>query len=388
MTVTAPQGFRAAGVTAGLKASGRPDLALVVNDGPLQSAAAVFTSNRFPAAPVLWTRQAVADGELHAVVLNSGGANACTGPEGFADTHRTAEHVAEVLTASAEATGAGEVGVCSTGLIGERLPMDLLLPGIDAAAAALSAEGGMDAAVSIMTTDTVPKVVTVRADGFTVGGMAKGAGMLAPGLATMLVVITTDAVAHPDTLAQALAEATRVTFDRIDSDGCMSTNDTVIAMASGAAMVQPSPAGLAEAITAACAELALQLIGDAEGASKDIAITVSRARTEDEAVEVARAVARSNLLKCAIHGEDPNWGRVLSAIGTTSAAFASDEVDVAINDVWVCRGGAAGDARDLVDMSGRTVRIAIDLAAGDAEATVWTNDLTADYVHENSAYST
>ena len=388
MTVTAPKGFRASGVTAGLKASGRPDLALVVNDGPLQSAAAVFTSNRFPAAPVLWTRQAVADGELHAVVLNSGGANACTGPEGFADTHRTAEHVAEVLSAVGPATGAGEVGVCSTGLIGERLPMHLLLPGVDAAAAALSAEGGMDAAVSIMTTDTVPKVVTVRADGFTVGGMAKGAGMLAPGLATMLVVITTDAVAHPDTLAQALAAATRVTFDRIDSDGCMSTNDTVIAMASGAAMVQPTPADLTEAITAACAELALQLIGDAEGASKDIAITVSRARTEDEAVDVARAVARSNLLKCAIHGEDPNWGRVLSAIGTTSAAFASDEVDVAINDVWVCRGGAAGEARDAVDMSGRTVRIAIDLAAGDAEATVWTNDLTADYVHENSAYST
>ena len=388
MTVTAPKGFRASGVTAGLKASGRPDLALVVNDGPLQSAAAVFTSNRFPAAPVLWTRQAVADGELHAVVLNSGGANACTGPEGFADTHRTAEHVAEVLSAVGPATGAGEVGVCSTGLIGERLPMHLLLPGVDAAAAALSAEGGMDAAVSIMTTDTVPKLVTVRADGFTVGGMAKGAGMLAPGLATMLVVITTDAVAHPDTLAQALAAATRVTFDRIDSDGCMSTNDTVIAMASGAAMVQPTPADLTEAITAACAELALQLIGDAEGASKDIAITVSRARTEDEAVDVARAVARSNLLKCAIHGEDPNWGRVLSAIGTTSAAFASDEVDVAINDVWVCRGGAAGDARDLVDMSGRTVRIAVDLAAGDAEATVWTNDLTADYVHENSAYST
>ena len=388
MTVTAPKGFRASGVTAGLKASGRPDLALVVNDGPLQSAAAVFTSNRFPAAPVLWTRQAVADGELHAVVLNSGGANACTGPEGFADTHRTAEHVAEVLSAVGPATGAGEVGVCSTGLIGERLPMHLLLPGVDAAAAALSGEGGMDAAVSIMTTDTVPKVVTVRADGFTVGGMAKGAGMLAPGLATMLVVITTDAVAHPDTLAQALAAATRVTFDRIDSDGCMSTNDTVIAMASGAAMVQPTPADLTEAITAACAELALQLIGDAEGASKDIAITVSRARTEDEAVDVARAVARSNLLKCAIHGEDPNWGRVLSAIGTTSAAFASDEVDVAINDVWVCRGGAAGEARDAVDMSGRTVRIAIDLAAGDAEATVWTNDLTADYVHENSAYST
>lgn len=388
MSVTAPGGFRAAGVTAGLKASGRPDVALVVNDGPLQSAAAVFTSNRFPAAPVLWTRQAIADGELHAVVLNSGGANACTGPEGFADTHRTAEYVAEVLSAMGSATGAGEVGVCSTGLIGDRLPMDLLLPGVDAAAAALSADGGMDAAVAIMTTDTVPKVVTVRGDGFTVGGMAKGAGMLAPGLATMLVVITTDAVAHPDTLAQALAAATRVTFDRIDSDGCMSTNDTVIAMASGAAMVQPEPGDLSEALTAACAELALQLIGDAEGASKEIAITVSRARTEDEAVEVARAVARSNLLKCAIHGEDPNWGRVLSAIGTTSAAFAPDEVGVAINGVWVCRGGAAGEPRDLVDMSARTVLIAIDLAEGESEATVWTNDLTADYVHENSAYST
>lgn len=388
MTVTAPRGFRAAGVTAGLKASGRPDLALVVNDGPLQSAAAVFTSNRFPAAPVLWTRQAVADGELHAVVLNSGGANACTGPEGFADTHRTAEYVADVLGADGAAVGAGEVGVCSTGLIGERLPMDLVLTGVDAAASALSADGGTDAAIAIMTTDTVPKVATVRGDGFTVGGMAKGAGMLAPGLATMLVVITTDAVAHPDTLAQALAAATRVTFDRIDSDGCMSTNDTVIAMASGAAMVQPSAADLAEAITAACAELALQLIGDAEGASKDIAITVSHAQTEDDAVEVARAVARSNLLKCAIHGEDPNWGRVLSAIGTTSAAFDSGEVDVAINGVWVCRGGAVGESRDLVDMSARTVRIAIDLAAGASEATVWTNDLTADYVHENSAYAT
>jgi glutamate N-acetyltransferase / amino-acid N-acetyltransferase len=388
MSVTSAQGFRASGVTAGLKASGRPDVALVVNDGPLQSAAAVFTSNRFPAAPVLWTRQAVADGELHAVVLNSGGANACTGPEGFADTHRTAEHVAKVLSAMGPDTGAGEIAVCSTGLIGERLPMDLLLAGVDAAAAALSPEGGEQAAVAIMTTDTVPKVVTVRAGGFTVGGMAKGAGMLAPGLATMLVVVTTDAVAHPDTLRDALAAATRVTFDRIDSDGCMSTNDTVIAMASGAAMVQPSPGELAEAITATCAELALQLIGDAEGASKDIAITVAGATSEDDAVDVARAIARSNLLKCAIHGEDPNWGRVLSAIGTTSAPFESDRVDVAINGVWVCRGGAAGEARDLVDMSGRTVRIAVDLGAGDAEATVWTNDLTADYVHENSAYST
>jgi len=388
MSVTAPRGFRAAGVTAGLKASGKPDVALVVNDGPLQSAAAVFTSNRFPAAPVLWTRQVVADGEIHAVILNSGGANACTGPEGFADTHRTAEHVAEVLSAHGGDVGAGEIAVCSTGLIGERLPMDLLLAGVNAAAAELSDGGGPDAAVAIMTTDTVPKVAVVQGDGFTVGGMAKGAGMLAPGLATMLVVVTTDAVAHPDTLQEALAAATRVTFDRIDSDGCMSTNDTVIAMASGAAMRQPSVVDLTRAITAVCGDLALQLIGDAEGASKDIAITVTHAASEEDAVEVARAVSRSNLLKCAIHGEDPNWGRVLSAIGTTGAEFASDQVDVAINDVWICRGGAAGDSRDLVDMSGRTVRIDIDLAAGEQQATVWTNDLTAEYVHENSAYST
>ena len=388
MSVTSPLGFRAAGVTAGLKASGRSDVALVVNDGPLQSAAAVFTSNRFPAAPVLWSRQVVADGELHAVILNSGGANACTGPEGFADTHRTAEHVAAALSAQGREVGAGEIAVCSTGLIGERLPMDRLLAGVDDAIAGLTDEGGADAAAAIMTTDTVPKVAVVRSGGFVVGGMAKGAGMLAPGLATMLVVITTDAVAHPDTLEAALTAATRVTFDRIDSDGCMSTNDTVIAMASGAAMVQPTPTELAEAITAVCADLALQLIGDAEGASKDIAITVTHADSEDDAVEVTRAIARSNLLKCAIHGEDPNWGRVLSAIGTTEAAFESDQVDVAINDVWICRDGAAGESHDLVDMSGRTVRIAVDLSAGDAQATVWTNDLTADYVHENSAYST
>jgi glutamate N-acetyltransferase / amino-acid N-acetyltransferase len=388
MSVTAPRGFRASGVTAGIKASGRPDVALVVNDGPLQSAAGVFTSNRFPAAPVLWSRQVLGDGELHAVILNSGGANACTGPEGFADTHRTAEHVARILSDDGPETAAGEIAVCSTGLIGERLPMDLLLAGVDAAAAALSDDGGADAAGAIMTTDTVPKVTVVRGRNFTVGGMAKGAGMLAPGLATMLVIITTDAVADPDTLQSALADATRVTFDRIDSDGCMSTNDTVIAMASGAAMTQPSLTDLTEAITAACADLALQLIGDAEGATKDIAITVTHAASEADAVEVARAVARSNLLKCAIHGEDPNWGRVLSAIGTTSADFVSDQVDVAINDVWVCRGGAAGESRDRVDMSGRTVRIGVDLAAGEDQATVWTNDLTADYVHENSAYST
>ncbi len=388
MSVTAPQGFRAIGVTAGIKASGRPDVALVVNDGPLQAAAAVFTANRFPAAPVTWTRQVVADGELHAVVLNSGGANACTGPEGFADTHVTAEHVAEVLTAAGRDTGAGEIAVCSTGLIGERLPMDLLLAGVDAAAAALSDEGGAAAAEAIMTTDTVAKTSVASSNGVVVGGMAKGAGMLAPGLATMLVVLTTDAKADAAVLDHVLRESTRVTFDRIDSDGCMSTNDTVILMASGASGVTPGEDELAALVTSVCADLAFQLIHDAEGASKDIRIDVLRAASEDDAVDVARTVSRSNLLKCAIHGEDPNWGRVLSALGTTAAQFESDAVDVAINGVWICRAGAAGESREGVDMSGREVVITIDLAAGESAATLWTNDLTADYVHENSAYST
>lgn len=388
MSVTAAQGFRASGVTAGIKASGRPDVALVVNDGPVQSAAAVFTSNRFAAAPVEWSRQVLREGQIHAVILNSGGANACTGPEGFADTHRTAEHVASALTAAGRETGAGEVAVCSTGLIGERLPMDRLLAGVDSAVASLAPDGGADAAVSIMTTDTVPKTALVRSDGFTVGGMAKGAGMLAPGLATMLVVLTTDAVAEPESLGAIIRAATRVTFDRIDSDGCMSTNDTVLLMASGASGTRPSLESLGDAVTAVCADLARQLIHDAEGASKDIRIDVVQAATEDDAVEVARAVSRSNLLKCAIHGEDPNWGRVLSAIGTTSATFEPGRVDVAINGVWVCRAGGVGDDRSLVDLSGRDAVITIDLGAGDACATLWTNDLTADYVHENSAYAT
>ena len=388
MTVTAPKGFRAAGVTAGIKASGRPDVALVVNDGPLQSAAAVFTSNRFAAAPVLWSREVVKDGEIHAVILNSGGANACTGPEGFADTHRTAEHVAEALARAGRPTGAGEIAVCSTGLIGERLPMDILLAGVDSAIGVLDANGGEDAAVAIMTTDTVPKTAVVHGDGFSVGGMAKGAGMLAPGLATMLVVLTTDAAAEASALGSAVRAATRVTFDRIDSDGCMSTNDTVLLMASGASGTAPTIEALTQAVTAVCADLARQLIGDAEGASKDIRIDVRGAMSEDDAVEVARAVSRSNLLKCALHGEDPNWGRVLSAVGTTDAAFEPDQVDVAINDVWVCRGGGVGEDRARVDMSRREILITIDLGAGAATATLWTNDLTADYVHENSAYST
>ena len=382
--VTAPTGFRAAGVAAGLKTSGARDVALVVNDGPRFDAAAVFTTNRVKAAPVVWTEQCSKQGRFAAVVLNSGGANACTGPDGFADTHHTAERVAELL-----GVGPIDVAVCSTGLIGERLRMDLLLPGATAAAAALAGDGGASAAEAIMTTDTVPKLAVGRhADGWTVGGMAKGAGMLAPGLATMLVVLTTDAVADPSALDAALRAATRTTFDRIDSDGCMSTNDTVLLLASGASGIAPELDQLTLTVTAVCASLARQLIADAEGATKDIAIEVVNAATEDDAVTAARAVARSNLLKCAIHGEDPNWGRILAAVGTTDAAFEPDAIDVAINGVVVCRDGAAFGDRTAVDMSAREVRLTIDLRAGDAAATVWTNDLTAMYVHENSAYST
>ena len=388
MSVTSASGFRAAGVTAGIKASGKPDVALVVNDGPLAVAAAVFTANRFAAAPVIWSRQVVADGEVRAVILNSGGANACTGPEGFGDTHRTAEYVASALVATGFEVGPGDVAVCSTGLIGERLPMEKLLAGVDSSIAALSADGGPDAAVSIMTTDSVPKNSQVTTGGYTVGGMAKGAGMLAPSLATMLVVVTTDAVVDAELADSALRVATSITFDRIDSDGCMSTNDTVLLMASGASGVAPDPASFTDAVTKVCADLARQLIADAEGASKDIDIAVVNAASESDALEAARAVSRSNLLKCAIHGEDPNWGRILSAVGTTSAAFEPEQVNVAINDVWVCKAGGVGDSRDLVDMTGRLVRITVDLGAGGAEARVLTNDLTADYVHENSAYST
>ena len=382
MTVTSPVGFRAAGVIAGLKSSGLPDVAVVVNDGPGQAAAGVVTGNRVKAAPVVWTEQVLKSGRLRAVVLNSGGANACTGPAGFQDTHATAEHLAQLL-----GCGAGEVAVCSTGLIGDRLPMDLLLPGVTAAVASADIEGGDDAAAAIMTTDSVAKTVAVRGAGFVVGGMAKGAGMLAPGLATMLVVLTTDAVAGSDALDRALRAATSRTFDRVDSDGCMSTNDTVLLLASGASGVQPSEAQLAAAVEQACAELARMLVADAEGASKEVSVEVTGAMSEGDAVDVARAVARSNLLKCAIHGEDPNWGRVLAAVGTTAAAFEPDDLAVAINGVWVCRDGAAREDRSLVDMSDRLVRICIDLGAGAAGATVWTNDLTAAYVHENSAHS-
>ncbi|MGV9263990.1 bifunctional glutamate N-acetyltransferase/amino-acid acetyltransferase ArgJ [Kitasatospora sp. NPDC003701] len=381
--VTAAKGFRAAGVTAGIKASGTPDLALVVNDGPSLAAAGVFTGNRVKAAPVLWSEQVLKGGQVSAVILNSGGANACTGPLGFQDTHATAEKVAEELELNA-----GEVAVASTGLIGVRLPMDILLPGVALAAQELDAAGGEAAAIAIKTTDTVHKTAQVTNNGWTVGGMAKGAGMLAPGLATMLVVLTTDAALDATALDASLRASTRTTFDRIDSDGCMSTNDTVLLLASGASGVTPDRAEFDEAVRSVCADLARQLIGDAEGASKDIRIDVTAAATEAEAVDVARVISRNNLLKCALHGEDPNWGRVLAAIGTTAATFDPDHLDVAINGVWVCQGGSVGEDRDLVDMTGREIVITARLNAGEAAATVWTNDLTADYVHENSAYST
>ncbi|MFI9722372.1 bifunctional glutamate N-acetyltransferase/amino-acid acetyltransferase ArgJ [Streptomyces sp. NPDC052396] len=382
MSVTAAKGFTAAGIAAGIKESGSPDLALVVNQGPRLAAAGVFTANRVKAAPVLWSQQVLKGGQVAAVVLNSGGANACTGPLGFQDTHATAEKAAEVLGVSA-----AEVAVASTGLIGVRLPMDRLLPGVEKAAAQLSAHGGEKAAIAIKTTDTVHKTAVAQGEGFTVGGMAKGAGMLAPGLATMLVVLTTDADLDAAALDDALRAATRTTFDRVDSDGCMSTNDTVLLLASGASGVTPAPDVFAETVRTVCDDLARQLIGDAEGASKDIRIEVMGAATEDDAVEVGRSIARNNLLKCAIHGEDPNWGRVLSAIGTTSATFDPDRLNVAINGVWVCRNGSVGEDRNLVDMRYREVTITADLSAGAESAVIWANDLTADYVHENSAYS-
>ena len=390
MSVTVPRGFRAAGVAAGLKTSGAADVALVLNDGPDATVAGVFTANRVKAAPVLWSQQVVRGGVVRAVVLNSGGANACTGAPGFQDTHATAEHTATSLTKSLPRmiVGAGEVAVCSTGLIGERLPMEKLLPGVRSAIRELSRDGGPAAASAIMTTDTRPKMTVVAGSGWTVGGMAKGAGMLAPAMATMLCVLTTDAVAGPDLLDAALREACRVTFDRIDSDGCMSTNDTVLLLASGASGIEPTPAELTAAVTSACHDLAQQLLADAEGATKEIAIEVVGAADENEAVEVGRSVARNNLVKTALFGNDPNWGRVLAAVGTTSATFEPDEIDVAVNGVWVCRSGAAAEDRSKVDLSGRAVTIQIDLHAGPAAVTVWTNDLSHAYVHENSAYST
>jgi glutamate N-acetyltransferase/amino-acid N-acetyltransferase len=388
MSVTTPAGFEAAALAAGLKPSGRPDLALVRNMGPRFDAAGVFTRNRVKAAPVVWSEQVVADGRLGAVILNSGGANACTGPEGFADTHRTAELLADTLRAGGADVGAIDVAVCSTGLIGVRLPMDKIAYGVERLVPALSSAGGQAAAEAIMTTDTVAKQAVHAGDGWTIGGMAKGAAMLAPGLATMLVVITTDAVVDRGLLHDQLADACRQSFERVDSDGCMSTNDTVLLLSSGASGSAPLAADFGRALTGVCTDLAMQLLADAEGSAHDIAITVGGAASEHEAVEVGRSIARSNLFKCAVFGRDPNWGRVLAAIGTTAASFEPDRLDVSFNGVQVCRAGAIGEPRELVDLSARAVHVGVDLHAGSASATVWTNDLTYDYVKENAEYST
>jgi glutamate N-acetyltransferase/amino-acid N-acetyltransferase len=382
VTVTAPRGFRASGVPAGLKSTGAKDLALVVSDGPGFDSATVFTTNRCKANPVLWSQEVVKDGVVRAVVLNSGGANCYTGPEGFQTTHAVAERVATNL-----GIGAVDVVVCSTGLIGLTNPRQNLLDGVDAAIPALSPDGGNDAAEAIMTTDSVAKQVVVEGAGWSVGGMAKGAGMLAPQLATMLVVLTTDAVVPAADLDTALRAATRVSFDRLDSDGCMSTNDTVTVMANGASGITPSLPDFTEALTRACVDLAMQLLRDAEGADHEIAITVLNAATEDEAVEVGRSVARSSLFKTAIYGNDPNWGRVLASIGTTRADFDPADLDVAMNGVWVCRNSTPHADPATVDLKPREVSVTVDLKAGSERATVWTNDLTEAYVHENSAYS-
>ena len=382
MSVTHPHGFAASGVAAGLKASGNKDVALVVNEGPRSAAAVVFTSNRAKANPIIWSQQVITDGIVSAVLLNSGGANCYTGAQGFQTTHATAERTAELLD-----TGAGDILVCSTGLIGEQLDRALMIAGIESAVAALSGDGGLDAATAIMTTDTHPKQAIVERDGWSLGGMAKGAGMLAPGLATMLVVITTDADLPSDQLDAALRAATRVTFDRLDSDGCMSTNDQVTLLASGASEIVPTLEDFTAALTELCTSLATQLQEDAEGAAHDITIEVVEALSEDDAVEVGRAVARNNLFKAAVFGQDPNWGRVLAAVGTTAAAFDPYDIDVTMNGIRVAHKGEPDQPRDLVDMTGRELRLVIDLHAGDATATIWTNDLTHDYVHENSAYS-
>ncbi len=382
MTVTAPRGFRAAGVPAGLKSSGDLDMGVIVNDGPRDAAAAVFTSNRCKANPVLWSEQAIRTGAAKAVVVNSGGANCYTGSDGFAITHATAEAVAAELGVAAI-----DIQVCSTGLIGMLNDRDKVLAGAMQASRNLASDGGEQAARAIMTTDSHPKNAVSEGDGYTVGGIAKGAGMLAPQLATMLVFLTTDADLSSAELDQALRSATAVTFDRLDSDGCQSTNDTVLLMASGASGVRPEVAEFSEHVRAVCHELAVQLLADAEGADHEITIDVRGAASVADALEVGRSVARSNLFKCAVFGKDPNWGRVLASIGTTGAAFDPADLDVALNGVWVCRASGPAESPDKVDLTERNVTVEIDLKAGGEAATIWTNDLTHAYVHENSAYS-
>lgn len=388
MSVTFAQGFSAAGVAAGISAvEGKKDLALVVNNGPLDAAAGVFTSNRFCAAPVQWSRNIVSDGHVKAVILNSGGANACTGKPGYEQSKATAEKVAGLIGAKAE-----DVAVCSTGLIGELLPLDNVLSGADKAFETLAdtAEAGADASHAIMTTDTKPKTVELEgANGFRIGGMVKGSGMIAPQLATMLCVITTDAVVTAGQLQAALNAGVEMSFNRIDVDGCMSTNDTVLLLASGASGIEPDPDEFKELVAKATASLARQIIGDGEGASHDIRVKVTGATTEEAALACGRAVAASNLLKCAISGNDPNWGRIVSSLGTVPpdvAPYDSEKVTVDVNGVRICENGGAGRDRSEVDMTPREVHIDIDLNAGEAEATVWTDDLTHEYVHINADY--
>ncbi|GEM30426.1 bifunctional glutamate N-acetyltransferase/amino-acid acetyltransferase ArgJ [Nocardia neocaledoniensis] len=388
--VTAPLGFRAAGIAAGIKASGKPDLALVLNEGPEYAAAGVFTSNKVKAAPVLWSQQVLKSGRVRAVILNSGGANACTGPGGFQDTHKTAEELAAALSNWGTETGAGEVAVCSTGLIGDRLPMDKLIPAITEIVHEMGGgmSGGSDAAHAIMTTDTVPKESAFHhEDKWNVGGMAKGAGMLAPSLATMLVVLTTDAVATPAQLDEALRKATKYTFDRLDVDGSCSTNDTVLLLANGASGVAPSQQDLDDAVFTVCDDLAAQLMADAEGVTKRVRVTVSGAATEDEALVAARAVARDSLVKTALFGSDPNWGRVLAAVGIAPVTLDPDRIAVSFNGNPVCVDSVGAPGAREVDLSGADIDVLIELNVGEGTATVRTTDLSHAYVEENSAYS-
>ncbi len=383
--VTTPAGFRAAGVAAGIKATGEPDLALVVNDGPTDTAAGVFTTNKVKAAPVLWSAQVLAHRSLRAVVLNSGGANACTGPEGFQDAHATAEKVAEVL-----GCGTVAVAVCSTGLIGDRLPMPVVLSGVDVAANALAAtpEAGLAAASAVLTTDAYAKQAWASSPtGWSIGGFVKGAGMLAPNLATMLCVLTTDAVVDGDALDVALRSATRVTFDRLDVDGGTSTNDTVLVLASGASGAAPDPADFTELLTAVSADLVRQLQGGAEGATKETEIVVRGAVSETDAIAIGRVVAEDNLVKTALFGSDPNWGRIAMALGRASAEIDPNRLSIVINGVRVMDNGTRCEDRSAVDLSGRQITVVIELGLGEAEATILTTDLSHGYVEENSAYS-
>ena len=377
-----PKGFTAASCAAGLKSSGALDLTLIVNNGPKFDAAAVYTSNQVVAAPVIWSKQVTKDKIVRAAILNSGGANACTGPQGFADTHRTAEHVSEVLGISS-----GEVVVCSTGLIGELLPMEKIISGIDQISKLLSTDSLQDVASAIMTTDSVSKIANFKNDHFEISGVAKGAGMLAPALATMLSVVMTDALL-PDTAQEIFQRVCDRTYNRIDSDGCTSTNDTVLLMGSGSSGYGPSEPELESALMEICGSLSQQLIADAEGSTKTVAIEIKNAASESDAVEVARACARNNLLKCAIFGGDPNWGRVLAAVGTARAHLNPLDIDVTLNGVQVARSSAPFEDRNKVSFEKRLVTIEVDLKVGSSNATVFTNDLSHDYVHENSAYAT